>query len=85
MVYKELVLKHIKENAEYFPFEYIRGYKRLLSMEKQIPLPNETKEEYFALFKCAKEQCEHLLKKDPKNADADLWREAIDEINKIIN
>lgn len=82
---KEKVVEHLKLDAVYFPFEYIRGYKHLLSMQEQVPIPDNVKEEYFTLFKCAKEQCEILLKTEPNHEDVELWQEAIDEINKIIN
>lgn len=82
---KEKMIEHLKENAVYFPFEQIRSYKFLKSQEKQLPIDNTLAQDYFSFFKDVKEQCEILLKAEPQHADADLWKEAIDEINKIIN
>lgn len=84
---KEKVIEHLKLDAVYFPFEDIRGYKHLSSMQAQaqVPIPDNVKDEYLAYFKFVKEQCEILLKAEPNHEDADLWQEAIDEINKIIN
>lgn len=82
---KEKVIEHLKLDAVYFPFEDIRGYKHLLSMQEQVPITDNVKNEYLTYFKFVKEQCEILLKTEPNHKDIDLWKEAIDKINKIIN
>ena len=82
---KETMVEHLKNDAVYFPFEQIRSYKFLKSQEQQLPLDNTLKQEYLDFFNDVKQQCEILLKSDPNHEDSNLWKEAITEINKIIN
>ena len=82
---KEETIEHLKLDAVYFPFEDIREYKHLLGMQQHVPISNDNKDLYFAYFKFIKEQCEILLKTDPTHEYVGLWKEAIDEINKIID
>lgn len=82
---KKELIEHLKEDAVYFPFEQIRNYNFLKSQEQKLPLDNTLVQDYLSFFKDVKEQCENLLKTDAQHADADLWQEAIDEINKIID
>ncbi len=74
------MIAHLKEDAEYFPFEQIRSYKLL----QKHPLEDGFKKEYFAFFCDVKKECEHLLKTEPNHQNKSLWKEAIEEINKII-
>lgn len=82
---KEKMIEHLKEDAVYFPFEQIRSYKLLITQEQHLPPDSTLKQDYISFFKDVKEQCEILLKTDPTHEDVDLWKEAIDEINKIID
>lgn len=82
---KEKIIEHLKLDAEYFPFEQIRSYNFLKSQEQHIPLDNTLKQDYLSFFKDVKKQCEILLKTNSNHENVDLWKEAIDEINKIIN
>ena len=76
--------EHLLEDAAYFPFEQIRSYKFLLSQEQNIPMDSTLKQNYLAFFKDVKVQCAALLKTAPHHESADLWQEAIEEINKLI-
>lgn len=79
------MVEHLKTNAVYFPFEQIRHYNFLKTQEQQLPIDNTLKQDYLSFFKDVKEQCETLLKTEPNHEDVDLWKEAIIEINNIIN
>lgn len=79
------MIERLKLDADYFPFEQIRSYKFLKSQAQHIPLDNTLEQDYLSFFKDVKKQCEILLKTDPHHENVDLWKEAIDEINKINN
>ncbi len=74
----------LKLVSSQFPFKWIKQYKELLSNEKQVPLTENIKKQYYSLFVFAKEQCEFLLSKYPNYDNADDWKKGIIEINKMI-
>lgn len=81
---KEEILEHLRFDAVYFPFEQINDYKRIINNEKELPIEKNVKTGYLEFFKCVKKECINLINADKTNENADLWAEAIDEINKII-
>ena len=76
----ELLINH----ACYYPFEWIMGYNNLLSMQEQVPISNETRNEYYAIFSYAKKQCELLLSEFPNHNNSDDWKAGIEELNKTL-
>ncbi|MBQ3049026.1 MAG: hypothetical protein IJC94_03625 [Oscillospiraceae bacterium] len=82
MTQKEMVM-HLKEDAEYFPFEQIRDFKHL--QKQPIDIAEDVKSDYLGFFKDVKKECERLLQTQPHNENSALWSEAIEEINKILN
>lgn len=74
------IVRHLKEDAEYFPFEQIRSFKLL----KKQSVDEELKKDYFAFFSDVKKECEHLLQTEPNHDNHSLWKEAIEEIDTII-
>ena len=81
---KEEMIEHLYLDAEYFPFEQIRQFKNYKSQEPHIPFDRDLERDYFAFFEDVREQCEILLKTEPNFEEADVWKEAIEEINKLI-
>lgn len=82
---KEEILEHLKLDAVYFPFEQINDYKRIIVNEKELPVEENVKTGYLEFFQCVKKECINLIKVNKTDENADLWAEAIDEINKILD
>ena len=78
------MIEHLRDDAVYFPFEQIRSYKFLLSQEQNVPMDSTLKQDYLSFFKDVKAQCTALLKSVPNHENAELWREAVEEINELI-
>ena len=78
------IIEYLTHHSCYYPFEWIRSYNNLLRMQEHVPLSNETQNEYYAIFKFAKEQCECLLSSFPNNKCADEWQEGIEELEEIL-
>ena len=76
------LVEHLTIDAEYIPFEQIRSFKLL--EEKSVGFTADVKKDYFSFFKDVKKECEYLLQTQPNNENCSLWREAIEEINKVI-
>ncbi len=81
---KAEILEHLRLDAVYFPFEQINDYKRIIKHEKDLPVEEKVKKGYLEFFKSVKEECITLISSDKSNENADLWVEAVEEINRII-
>lgn len=79
---KSNMIEHLKEDAEYFPFEQIRSFELLQG--QPIAIAESVKQDYIAFFKTVKKECEHLLQTEKQSINCDLWKEAIKQIDKIL-
>ena len=79
---KANMIEHLKDDAEYFPFEQIRAFKLL--QKQPIEIDENVKKDYLAFFRDVKKECERLIQNERNNSNRDLWEEAIEEINKIL-
>lgn len=79
---KKDMIECLKEDAEYFPFEQIRSFDLL--QKQPIGITEDVKADYWAFFKDVKRECERLLQANPESKNGELWKEAIDLINKIL-
>lgn len=81
---ENLIIEYLTHHSCYYPFEWINSYKHLLGMQDYVPISTETQNEYYSIFKFAKEQCEFLLSKHPNSEHVEEWQEGIKEIDKIL-
>lgn len=81
---KDEIREHLRLDAVYFPFEQINDYKHIIKQEKELPVEEKVKKGYLEFFKSVKEECIAFISSDKSNENADLWSEAIEEINKIL-
>jgi hypothetical protein len=72
----------LKEDAEYFPFEQIRSFELL--QKQPFGIAEDVKADYLTFFADVKRECEYLLQVQPESENGDLWKEAVDLINKIL-
>ena len=82
---REEMIEHLTLDAEYFPFEQLRQYKSFKAQEPHISFDFDLKQDYLSFFRDVRELCEILLDANPTFEDADLWQEAIAEIDKLFS
>lgn len=78
------IIKQLKENAEYFPFEQLRSFELLQKNENKVKIEPKTKAAFIEFFVDVKAECEKLILLEKESQNFDLWNEAVKRINKII-